>query len=250
MPGIYVEHVLQGIEELNQRALAGELEMTAVSLHAYAYCADRYVLLTTGASVGEGVGPVVVAREAMEPRDLGGCVVAVPGHLTTASLLLQLAVGRVEMKVMPFDRILEEVVQGRVRAGILIHEGQLTYPQHGLKKVLDLGQWWKDRTGLPAPLGVNVLRRDLGTDRIRQVALIFKQSLDYALAHRAEALRYAMRYGRGLDEGSTDRFVAMYVNRWALDCRPDGARAMGLLLDEATEAKLIPRRVMLEFALS
>ncbi len=246
MQGITVEHRLKGIEELNQEALAGDLEMTAISLHAYPYCADRYLVLTAGASVGEGYGPVVVASRPMAPEEIPLGEVAVPGRLTTASLLLQLAVGKVQAQMMPFDQILEAVQQNRVASGVLIHEGQITYQKHGLHKVLDLGEWWEKKTGLPVPLGVNVVRRDLGV-RAQTLAHLFKQSLDYAFANREEAIRYSMEYGRGLDYGLTDRFVGMYVNRWAVDCRPDGAKAMQLLLDMAADAGLIPRKIKIEF---
>ena len=267
LDGFSVSHQLEGIEELNQRAIKGDLEMTAISLHAYPYCADRYVMLTTGASVGEGYGPIVVAREPLAPEKLRGMKVAIPGKLTTAALLLrlaledappfpaagsrpprsQLAVGELDLEGVPFDRIPEAVRAGRVPAGVLIHEGQITYQKMGLKKVLDLGEWWKDRTGLPVPLGVNVVRRDLGEEPVRRLARLFQKSLEFAFAHRPEALAYAQAYGRGLDAGLTDRFVGMYVNRWSLDCRPDGAKAMQRLLDEAAEAKLIPRKVPLDF---
>ena len=242
-----VEHFLEGIEGLNQRALRGEMEMTAISLHAYPYCADRYAVLTAGASVGEGYGPIVVAPREMAPEEIPIESVAIPGKLTTALLLLQLAVGKIQAEVMPFDQILDAVKQDRVASGVLIHEGQITYQKHGLKKVLDLGEWWKKETGLPVPLGINVVRTDLGKERVRQLARVFQQSLDYAFAHRPEALAYAQRYGRGLDAGLTDRFVGMYVNRWSIDCRPDGAKAMQLLLDRAAEAGLIPKKVRMEF---
>ena len=242
-----VEHFLEGIEELNQRAVRGEMEMTAISLHAYPYCADRYALLTTGASVGEGYGPIIVAKSEMAPEEIPNGPVAVPGKLTTASLLLNLAVGKVQTEVMPFDKILGAVQEGKVRSGVLIHEGQITYQKQGLKKVLDLGEWWKKETGLPVPLGVNVVRTDLGAEYAKRLARIFKQSLDYAFAHRPEALAYAQRYGRGLDSALTDRFVGMYVNRWSLDCRGDGAKGMQLLLDRAAEAGLTPKKVRLEF---
>ncbi len=264
--GMRVEHRMEGIEELNQRAVQGDLEMTAISLHAYPYVADRYILLTTGASVGEGYGPVVVSKKPMTLEELRRQRVAVPGKLTTAALMLRLAlaeapalpatasqpprslaVGEVDQQILPFDQILEAVQRGDVPAGLLIHEGQITYQKQGLHKVLDLGEWWEKKTGLPAPLGVNVVRRDLGPERLRQVAEVFKESLDYAFAHRPEALAYAMRYGRGLDTALTDRFVGMYVNRWSVDCRPEGAKAMQLLLDEAADAGLIPRRVQVDF---
>ncbi len=247
LDGLAVTHRLMGIEELNALALKGELEMTAISLHAYAYCGPRYFLLTAGASVGEGCGPVIVARGPMEAARLREITVAVPGRLTTAALLLQLAAGPVEVKILPFDRILAAVKEGQVEAGVLIHEGQITYADEGLTKVMDLGAWWKEKTGLPVPLGVNVVRRDLGEGQARRLARLFKQSMDYAFAHRAEALEYAQRFGRGLDPSRTDRFVGMYVNRWALDCRPEGAASMQRLLDWAAKEGLIPASVPLEF---
>ncbi len=247
LPGIRVRHFLRGIEELNQQALAGELEMTAVSLHAYAYCADRYLLLRTGASVGDGYGPVVVTRRAARPEDLRQMTVAIPGRLTTAALLLRLAVGPVPVQILPFDEIPGAVREGRVEAGVLIHEAQITYAEQGLCKVLDLGEWWQKETGLPVPLGVNVLRRDLGEGTLRGLAAALRESLDYAMTHRAEALEYAQQFGRGLDRGRTDRFVGMYVNRWAVDCQPEAARAMQELLDRSAQMQLVPRRIALEF---
>ncbi|MCM8811617.1 MAG: ABC transporter substrate-binding protein [Candidatus Omnitrophica bacterium] len=248
VPGVSISHLLEGIEELNQRALKGELEMSAISLHAYPYVADKYLLMTTGASMGEGYGPVVISREQLSPEDLKKVRVAVPGRLTTAALLLQLAAGRIGFEIMPFDRILAAVEEGAVEAGVLIHEGQITYSSRGLKKVLDLGEWWHARTGgLPVPLGVNVLRRDLGESLLRELAAAFKASLDYAFAHRAQALEYAGQWARGLDPPNTDKFVGMYVNRWSVDCRPDGARAMQKLLDWSAEAGLTPGPVRLEY---
>ncbi len=248
LPGIRVRHFLKGIEELNQQALAGELEMTAVSLHAYAYCAERYLLLRTGASVGDGCGPVIVTRRAARPEDLRRMTVAIPGRLTTAALLLRLAVGPVPVQILPFDEIPAAVREGRVEAGVLIHEAQITYAEQGLCKVLDLGEWWQKQTGLPVPLGVNVLRRDLGQGTLRGLAAALRESLDYAMTHRAEALAYAQQFGRGLDRGRTDRFVGMYVNRWSVDCPPDAAKAMQELLDRSAQMQLVPRRIALEFA--
>ncbi len=246
--GFTVEHFLDGIEELNQRALRGEMEMTAISLHAYPYCADKYKVLTAGASVGEGYGPIVVSKRPMEFSELKKARVAVPGTMTTASLLLQLALGQpAKFEVLPFDRILEAVRDGAVDAGVIIHEGQITYPEFGVHKILDLGDWWGKETKLPAPLGVNVVRKDLGDKMMLDLARLFKQSLDYSYAHRQEAVAYSMKYGRGLNAGLTDKFIGMYVNRWAVDCRPDAARAMQLLLDRAADAKLTPRKVTLEF---
>ncbi len=257
LPGLQVTHVLEGIEELNRRALEGELEMTAISLHAYPYCAQRYVILTTGSSVGDGYGPILVAKRPMSLEEIKRVKVAIPGKLTTAALLLQLAmgpvrprsngVGRLDLTVLPFDQILPAVAKGEIEAGVLIHEGQLTYGNNGLQKVLDLGEWWKKETGLPVPLGINVIRRDLGAERIALLAAAFKQSLDFAFAHRTESLVYAQQFSRGLDLAQTDRFVGMYVNRWSLDCRPEGAAAMQKLLDWAAGEGLTPRRVPVEF---
>ena len=247
LDGIQVTHCMEGIEQLNDRAIRGELEMTAISLHAYPYCAGQYLLLPTGASVGDGVGPVVVAREDLSLEGLRKKVVAIPGKRTTAALLFQLAVGKCALKVLPFDQILEAVKEGQVDAGVLIHEGQLTYAEQGLRKVLDLGVWWQAQTRLPVPLGINVIRRSLGTQAIQKVASTFKRSLDYAFAHREEALRYAQGFSRGLDMARTDGFVGMYVNRWSVECRPEGAAAMQRLLDWAAREKLVPHRVPLEF---
>ena len=247
LPDMTITHQLEGIEQLNERALAGELEMTAISLHAYPYCADRYLVLTAGASVGDGYGPVVVARDNLSVEDLQRVSVAIPGRLTTAALLLQLAIGKTQTKVMSFDQILPAVARGEIAAGVLIHEGQLTYSTNGLKKVLDLGEWWKTTTRLPVPLGINVVRRDLGSQALRRLAAVFKESLDYSFAHREEALAYAKQYGRGLNAALTDRFVGMYVNKWSIECRPEGAAAMQRLLDWAADEKLTPRRVPLEF---
>ncbi|PIQ82979.1 MAG: ABC transporter substrate-binding protein [Candidatus Omnitrophica bacterium CG11_big_fil_rev_8_21_14_0_20_64_10] len=249
LPGIRIEHQMEGIEELNQRALRGELEMTAISLHAYAFLADKYLVMSSGASMGENYGPVIVSRGKRTLEALREGTIAVPGKLTSAALLLQLALGsKLNLKVVPFDQILEVVRDGRATAGVVIHEGQLTYPEWGLEKVLDLGVWWFDRTGgLPVPLGINVLRSDLEPNLMRQLNDGFKASLEYAMKHRAEALDYAGRYGRGLDPQRTDKFVGMYVNHLSVECRPQGAESMQRLLNEAFEAGLIPRRVTLRF---
>jgi len=246
-PEFTFTHLLEGIEGLNQRALQGELEMTAISLHAYAYCADRYLLMSAGASIGEGYGPVVVTHDSVSLKELGRVPLAIPGEMTTARLLTQLAVGPCNFQVMPFDQILPAVLAQRIPAGVLIHEGQLTYPEQGLKKVLDLGAWWQEKTGLPVPLGVNVLRRDLGLERCQRLAGIFKESLEYALHHRQEALQYAQQFARGLQPALTDRFVGMYVNALSLDCRPRGAEAMQRLLDWAAEMHITPGKVPVEF---
>ncbi|MGH7538132.1 MAG: MqnA/MqnD/SBP family protein [Gemmatimonadales bacterium] len=243
-------HELGDIESLNRRALAGELEVTAVSLHAYAYLADRYALLAHGASIGDGYGPRVVSRAAAaaDPRRaLAGCTVAVPGELTTAYLALKLFQPEVRHTVVPFDRIEDEVAAGRVEAGLLIHEGQLSFAERGLKLWVDLGEWWRRETGLPLPLGGNVGRRDLGEPLLRAVAHDLKASIQYGLAHRAEALAHAQRFSRGLDPVHTDRFVGMYVNAYTVDYGAIGRRAVQELLARGARAGLLPAPVALQF---
>ena len=242
-----VGHVLADIETLNRDAFDGRYEVTAVSFHAYAYLIDRYALLPHGASMGDRYGPVLVTR-ADGPTDLDGVTVAIPGTLTTAYLALQLYYPGVAYKVVPFDEIQPAVHEGKVDAGLLIHEGQLTYAEEGLRPIVDLGVWWADRTGgLPLPLGCNVIRRDLGTDTMRRVSRLLHDSITYALGHRTEALDYAEQYGRGLDEDKTDEFVGMYVNELTLDYGERGRAAVERLFSEAYEKKLIPHRVPVEF---
>lgn len=241
-------HELQDIETLNRRALAGELEVTAVSIHAYAYLADRYALLPHGASMGEGYGPRLVARDPLQPADLAGRRVAVPGLLTSAYLGLRMFIPDAETEVVPFDEIIEHVAAGRADAGLIIHEGQLTYGAAGLHRVADLGEWWASETGgLPLPLGGNVIRRDLGDDLIRRVSRLLRASIAYSLEHRAPAIAHARQYGRGLDESQTDEFVGMYVNQRTLDYGPDGRRAVQLFLDRGHDEGLIPHRVTVDF---
>ncbi len=243
-------HELSDIETLNRRALRGELEVTAVSLHAYAYLADRYALLAHGASVGNRYGPRLVAREPApdDPRAaIAGRRVAVPGELTTAFLALKLYQPRVQHVVVPFDRIAEEVAAGRVAAGVLIHEGQLTHAAQGLPLWADLGEWWHAETGLPLPLGGNVVRRDLGAELMGAIARDVKASIEYGLAHRDEALAHARGFSRGLDDAATDRFVGMYVNEFTVDYGPAGRRAVAELLDRAHRAGLVPRPPELTF---
>jgi 1,4-dihydroxy-6-naphthoate synthase len=237
-------HELADIETLNRRALKGELEVTAVSLHAYAYLADRYALLAHGASIGDRYGPRIVAREAApaDPRAaLAGLRVAVPGELTTAFLTLRLYQPDVAHVVVPFDQIEDHVAQGRSDAGLLIHEGQLTFARSGLHLWTDLGEWWHAETGLPLPLGGNVVRRDLGDTLMRHIATDLRASIAYGLTHRAEALAHAKGYGRGLSDDETDRFVGMYVNDFTLDYGPRGRRAVVELLARAHRAGLLPR---------
>lgn len=242
-------HELQDIETLNRRALAGELEVTAVSIHAYAYLADRYILLPHGASMGEGYGPRLVAREPLERDDLRGKKIAVPGTMTSAFLALKLYFPEADTFVVPFDHIIAHVKDGRADVGLIIHEGQLTYKDEGLHLVVDLGQWWGSETGgLPLPLGGNVVRRDLGPELIARISSHLRESIAYGLANRAAALQHAIQYGRGLDESRTDEFVGMYVNSRTLDYGPDGRRAVQLFLDRGYEAGLIPHRVTVEWA--
>jgi 5,8-dihydroxy-2-naphthoate synthase len=244
---IQIEHVLSDIESLNRAAFEGRYEVSAISFHAYAHLTDRYVLLPHGASMGDRYGPVVVARD-MLPSSLTGVTVAIPGTLTTAFLALRLYTPDVQYVAMPFDEIQEAVHAGRVQAGLLIHEGQLTYAGEGLRKVVDLGEWWSDRTGgLPLPLGGNVIRRDLGRERIARISRLLHDSIAYALTHRDEAVRYAMQFGRGLDREHTDRFVGMYVNELTLDYGERGREAVRRLLSEAGDKGLTPR-VQIEFA--
>lgn len=243
-------HELSDIESLNQRALRGELEVTAVSIHAYAHLHQRYALLSSGSSMGDGYGPRLVARSPRpeEPRQgLRGRRVAIPGRLTTAWLALQLYQPEVEAVVMPFDRIEEAVAAGEVEVGLLIHEGQLTYGDAGFHLWEDLGAWWLGDTGLPLPLGGNVVRRDLGEPIVGQIARDLKASIRYGLEHRAAALAHARQYSRGLTEERTDTFVGMYVNEWTLDYGPRGRAAVQALLDRAWEARLIPGPVTAEF---
>src|SRR5687768_8211415 len=211
-------HELQDIETLNRRALNGELEVTAVSIHAYAHLADRYALLPHGASMGEGYGPRVVARSPFTLEQLAARRIAVPGTLTSAYLALKLLLPNVDTVVVPFDQIMDHVKSGKSDAGLLIHEGQLTYADEGLHLIIDLGEWWAGETGgLPLPLGGNVIRRDLGDALIRRVSRLLRASIAYGLEHRTAALAHALQYGRGLDEGQADEFVGMYVNQRTLD---------------------------------
>ncbi len=241
-------HELQDIETLNRRAFDGELELTAVSLHGYAYVADQYALCACGASMGDDYGPMVVAREPLSVADLKGKTIAVPGELTTAFLTLKLLLGdSFTHEVHPFDEILNLVEAGKVDAGLIIHEGQLTYADQGLSLVVDLGRWWKAETGLPLPLGANAIRRDLGRETMEEVTALLKRSIQYGLDHRREALAHAAKYGRDLDEARNDRFVGMYVNDWTLDFGPVGREAVATLLRKGYEAGIIPQPVELDF---
>jgi 1,4-dihydroxy-6-naphthoate synthase len=245
---LHFVHQLEDIETLNRRALQGELEVSAISIHAFAHLADKYALLASGCSMGDRYGPMLITREPATLESLKGKTIAIPGTLTTAYLALQLCLGKdVKTTVMPFDQILPAVAEGRVEVGLIIHEGQLYYEAKGLHKVVDLGQWWFEQTGLPLPLGGNVVRKDLGDDLVREIARLLKASIQYALDHREEALAYALKYARDLDPKLADRFVGMYVNEWTVDYGPRGREAVRLLLSRAAEAGIIPAPVDVQF---
>ncbi len=246
-PGIKFTHTLCDIETLNRKALQGCYDVTAISFHAYPYLQETYALLSSGGSVGEGYGPMVVAPRAFPPREISKRVIAVPGTLTTAFLALKLYAPEVETEVVPFDHIIPRVLEGKYEAGLIIHEGQLTYAGSGLHRILDLGQWWRKETGLPLPLGGNAIRRDLGPEVTASVALALRQSIQYALDHRDEALEYAMQFARDLEPEQASKFVGMYVNERTLDYGEDGRRAVRLLLEKGFQAGLIPHQARVEF---
>jgi 1,4-dihydroxy-6-naphthoate synthase len=240
--GLKFVHQLEDIETLNRRALNGELEISAVSIHAFTHLADKYALLASGCSMGDRYGPKLITREPKTLDEVRKSTIAIPGKLTTAYLTLQLLLGKdVKVEVMPFDQILPAVAEGSVEVGLIIHEGQLFYGDKGLHQVIDLGEWWFETTGLPLPLGGNVVRKDLGSETVEHVASLLKQSIEYALAHRPEALEYALTYARDLDPALADRFVGMYVNEWTVDYGPRGREAVRALLAKAAEAGLVPK---------
>jgi 1,4-dihydroxy-6-naphthoate synthase len=241
-------HVLKDIQSLNQIAMTTrEYDVTAVSFHAYAYIADHYALLPHGASIGDGYGPIVVARELFSADELSHKRVAVPGTLTSAFLALRLHTPEFQYEVVPFDQITDEVVAGRYDAGLLIHEGQLTYHEDGLQKILDLGVWWKQQTGLPLPMGGNVIKRDLGEKLQREVSNWLRRSIEYSLENRQDALAYAMQFAREMPVALADKFVAMWVNKLTLDYGEAGRRAVQLLLSEGYRKGIIPREVVADF---
>ena len=245
--GLTYVHELQDIETLNQRAMRGELEVTAVSIHAYAYLADRYALLPHGASMGDRYGPRLVARSPLTRAEIKGKRIAIPGKLTSAYLALRLFEPDFEPVVTPFDQIEQAVVDGAVDVGLLIHEGQLTFSDNGLHLVQDLGEWWFQETGLPLPLGGNVVRKDLGDDMTRKISRHLHDSIAYGLNHRAAALDHSMQYARGLDRSKADTFVGMYVNDWTLDYGEKGRQAVRLFLDRGVKAGLISNPITVEF---
>jgi len=242
-------HVLQDIQTLNDRATRGELDITAISIHAYPYVADRYALTSCGASMGDGYGPMVVAREPMRIDALRSKMIAVPGERTTAFLALNLLLGRGAFRhtVVMFDQILRYVADGRADAGLIIHEGQLTYTQQNLHKIVDLGEWWKSTTGLPLPLGGNCIRRDLGKQALSEIAAILKRSIEYSLAHRSQAVQHALQYARDMGKDLADRFVGMYVNEWTIDYGEVGRRAVRELLHRGHQMGLVPKVLEIDF---
>ena len=247
LPGVKFTHVLCDIETLNQAARQETYDVTALSFYGYAFVADKYVLLDCGASFGEGYGPIVVASHPIKKNDLAGRRVAIPGTLTTSYLALKLFEPNVETVTMPFDKILDAVQAKEVEAGLLIHEGQLLFSEIGLHRVVDLGQWWHEETGLPLPLGANAIRRSLGPEMGRQVARIIRESVSYALEHREAALEYALQFARDMDPVLADKFVGMYVNRWTLDYGDEGRRAVRELLARGAAAGFVPASFKVEF---
>jgi 1,4-dihydroxy-6-naphthoate synthase len=241
------EHVLRDIQTLNEWALDGKLEVTAISLAAYPLVQEDYVLLPHGASMGSGYGPIVVAREELSLADLRDVEIVVPGQLTTAFLVLRMCLGTFRYRELPFDEILEEVSSGRADAGLLIHEGQLTYEATGLKKAVDLGEWWLLETGLPLPLGANVARRDLGAGTLFELSDVLRDSIKAGLDNRDEAMEYALRFGRGLDPELADRFVGMYVNELTCEYGEEGRQAVRELLSRAEELGAYEQPVRVEF---
>lgn len=240
-----IVHVIEDIETLNQRALAAELEVTAISVHAYAYVAKDYVFMPCGASIGDQYGPLVVSKTPIDT--LAGKRVAIPGKMTTAYLTLSLFQPDFEAETRPFDKILDAVQQDEVDAGLIIHEGQLTYAREGLYKVIDLGEWWYEETGLPLPLGANVIRRNLGTEKIREITALLKQSIQYSLEHRERGLAYAMTYARDMETSLADKFVGMYVNDYTLDYGEKGRAGVRELLHRGSASGIIPHRVDADF---
>jgi 1,4-dihydroxy-6-naphthoate synthase len=245
--GLEVAHELADIETLNRRAREGRHEVTAISFHAYPSVADKYALMPCGGSIGDGYGPLLVAREALAPADVARTTVAIPGTLTSAYLALKLFAPGVATRAVPFDRILEEVREGRADVGLIIHEGQLTYGGRGLVKVLDLGAWWKEETGLPLPLGGNAVRRDLGPEMMARLTRLVRETVRHSLDHRREALEYAMSFARGMDPAVADRFVGMWVNDMTLEMGERGRRAVQAFLDRGHEAGVIPQRLVVDF---
>lgn len=245
--GLHFKHLLKDIQTLNEEATRGTYDVTAISFHAYAYVADKYALLPHGASIGDNYGPIVVSRELAVPEDIPNLRIAIPGKLTSAFLALQLFNSDFQYEVVPFDKIIDAVLEGRVDAGLLIHEGQLFYQKKGLHKVLDLGEWWHERTSLPLPMGGNAIKRDLGPELIKEVSNLLRQSIGYSLNNREDALQYALQFARDMDPALADRFVGMWVNELTLDYTERGREAVRRLLQEGYEKGIIPNQVPVDF---
>jgi 1,4-dihydroxy-6-naphthoate synthase len=245
--GLKFEHTLKDIQTLNEDAKNGVFDVTAISFHAYAYVSDKYALLPHGASIGDKYGPIVVSKEPRKAEDIGSMKIAVPGELTSAYLALRIFNSKFDHVVVPFDEIIDYVQKGKADAGLLIHEGQLFYKQMGLDKVIDLGEWWHERTGLPLPMGGNAIKRELGEDLMRQVSKHLHRSILYSMENREDALQYAMQFARDMEPGMADRFVAMWVNDLTLDYTDRGREAVKRLLDEGHEVGIIPNKVYVDF---
>jgi len=247
VPGLKFTHELCDIETLNRRAMEGVFDVTAISFHAYPYLQDKYALMPSGGSVGEGYGPMIVSTKPYTPNEIKKIKIAVPGTMTTAYLSLRLFAPTIETEVVPFDKIIPAVLEGKYEAGLIIHEGQLTYAKSGLHKVVDMGKWWRDMTGLPLPLGGNAIKRDLGPDVMAKVCRALKDSIQHALDHREQALQYAMQFARDLEPAQADKFVGMYVNERTLDYGADGREAVARLLDMGHKAGVIPQKAKLDW---
>jgi 1,4-dihydroxy-6-naphthoate synthase len=241
------QHLLKDIQTLNEEATRGTYDVTAISFHAYAYVADKYALLPHGASIGDNYGPIVVSREPAVPDDISNMKIAIPGKMTSAFLALRLFNSDFKYEVVPFDKIIDAVLDGTCDAGLLIHEGQLFYHRKGLHKVLDLGEWWYERHGLPLPMGGNAIKRDLGPELTKEVSNLLRESIRYSLNHREDALQYAMQFARDMDTALADRFVGMWVNDLTLDYTDRGREAVRRLLEEGFEKGIIPNRVPIDF---
>jgi 1,4-dihydroxy-6-naphthoate synthase len=241
------QHLLKDIQTLNEEATRGTYDVTAISFHAYAYVADKYALLPHGASIGDNYGPIVVSREPAKPDDIANLKIAIPGKLTSAFLALRLFNSEFKYEVVQFDKIIDAVLDGTCDAGLLIHEGQLFYQRKGLHKVLDLGEWWHERHGLPLPMGGNAIKRDLGPELTKEVSNLLRESIRYSLTHREDALQYAMQFARDMDPALADRFVGMWVNDLTLDYTDRGREAVKRLLEEGFENGIIPNRVPVDF---
>jgi len=245
--GLTFKHLLKDIQTLNEEATRGTYDVTAISFHAYAYVADKYALLPHGASIGDNYGPIVVSREPAVPEDIPNLKIAIPGKMTSAFLALRLFNAEFQYEVVPFDKIIDAVLEGSCDAGLLIHEGQLFYQRKGLHKVLDLGEWWHQRHGLPLPMGGNAIKRELGPELTKEVSNLLRESIRYSLTHREDALQYAMQFARDMDPALADRFVGMWVNELTLDYTDRGREAVRLLLEEGFEKGIIPQRVPVDF---